>query len=81
MADVTTGHDTEPLSVTTYKDLFVDLFLDVTADEPLAVDNLMQGMLEATEELLIHHVNTAKQFEGLRERLRSAYSVPQLREQ
>lgn len=80
MANVTTGHDSA-LGSTTYKELFVDLFKDVTADEPAEAVAIMQGMLAAVETLLLHHVNSAKQFEELRERILKTYSVSDVRQQ
>ena len=78
MANVTTS---QPLTSDTYKQLFIDLFKDTTADQPIEATNILQGMLAATEHLLLHHVKSAKQFEELRERVLKTYSLSDVREQ
>ena len=63
------------------KSLFRDLIEDILEDEPNNEANLLNGLGEALDEALIHYVNTAKKVERIRERVRSAFPLPEVQQQ
>ena len=73
MADLTTQEQ--------FKSLFRDLIDEVLEEEPNNEEALLNGLGEALDDALIHYVNVAKKVERIRERVRSAFPLPQLQQQ
>jgi hypothetical protein len=63
-----------------YVNCFADIFSEADLDD-VHQEAVIESFLTALDEWLIHHVNSANRYKQMRERVRQALGMSELREQ